>query len=135
MQRLCIALTFGFLAAAPVGAADTTPAPGSSTRKAQPAEQIYGSQLMTDAERDAYRTKMRSAKTQAERDQLRTDHHAAMQARAKERGVTLPDTPRTPPRSGAGAGAGAGPGPGQGAGPRAGQGEGPRPGGGPGQGR
>jgi hypothetical protein len=81
--------------------------------KAQRQQQIYGSELMTPEERTAHRARMRDAKTQTERDQVRAEHHAAMQARAKERGVTLPDQPRAGggPRGGPGKGAGAGPGP------------------------
>lgn len=54
---------------------------------------IYGSQLMTQSERDAYRSKMRSLSTTREREELRAQHHTEMQQRAKERGVTLPDEP------------------------------------------
>lgn len=49
-------------------------------------EQVYGYQLMTPAERDAYRERMRAARTVEEREQLRLEHHARMQARAKEQG-------------------------------------------------
>jgi hypothetical protein len=56
-------------------------------------ERIYGSQLMTQKERNAYRAKMRAAKTVKEREQIRNEHHKLMQKRAKERGVTLPDMP------------------------------------------
>jgi hypothetical protein len=55
--------------------------------------QVYGSQLMTDAERTAYQTKMRALKTTAERDAFRLEHHDQMKARAAEKGVTLPDAP------------------------------------------
>ena len=55
--------------------------------------QVYGSQLMTDAERTAYQTKMRALKTTAEKDAFRLDHHDQMKARAAEKGVTLPDAP------------------------------------------
>ena len=55
--------------------------------------QVYGSQLMTDAERTAYQNKMRSMKTSAERDAFRMEHHESMKVRAAEKGVTLPDTP------------------------------------------
>jgi hypothetical protein len=55
--------------------------------------QVYGSQLMTDAERTAYQTKMRTLKTTAEKDAFRLDHHDQMKARAAEKGVTLPDAP------------------------------------------
>lgn len=70
-------------------------------------EQIYGSQLMTAQERSEYHNKMRAARTQAERDKLRQEHHDAMQARAKAQGKSLPAEP--PPRGG-GMGPGAGPG-------------------------
>jgi hypothetical protein len=66
-------------------------------------ERVYGSQLMTQQERTEYRAKMRTAKTAEEREQIRTEHHTQMTARAKERGVTLPDTP---PARGGGMGAG-----------------------------
>jgi hypothetical protein len=56
-------------------------------------ERIYGSQLMTEQERTEYRTRMRTAKTSAERQQIRKEHHEQMKARAKEQGVTLPDEP------------------------------------------
>ncbi|MFM9886773.1 MAG: hypothetical protein ACKVQT_27405 [Burkholderiales bacterium] len=80
-------------------------------------DQIYGSQLMNDQERNAHRDKIRTAKTGEERDQIRRDHHVQMQARAKERGLTLPSEPMM----------GKGPAPGGGKGPGGGMG----PGGGP----
>jgi len=83
-------------------------------------EQVYGSQLMTREERVAYRAKMRAAKTQEEREKIRAEHHEQMKARAKERGVTLPDAP---PARGGGmgpGGGGMGPGGGMGGGPRGG---------------
>ena len=55
--------------------------------------QVYGSQLMTDAERTAFQTKMRTLKTTAEKDAFRTEHHELMKVRAAEKGVTLPDAP------------------------------------------
>ena len=76
-----------------------------------PDQNIYGSQLMTQQERDAHRKKMRSAKTYEEQQRIRNEHHEQMKVRAKERGVTLPDEPP------AGRGPGMGPGPGGGMGP------------------
>nr|WP_320114884.1 hypothetical protein [uncultured Desulfuromonas sp.] len=61
--------------------------------QAQQQQQIYGSQLMTQQERMEYRAKMRAAKTAEERQQIRQEHHALMQQRAKDRGVTLPEEP------------------------------------------
>jgi hypothetical protein len=56
-----------------------------------PDEPIYGYRLMTPQERDEYRTRLRNARTTSECQHIRDDHHSAMQARARERGVTLPD--------------------------------------------
>jgi hypothetical protein len=75
-----------------------------------PDQDIYGSQLMTQQERDAHRNKMRAAKTYEEQQRIRNEHHKQMQVRAKERGVTLPDAPP------ANRGPGMGPGPGGGGG-------------------
>jgi len=45
--------------------------------------------LMTADERTAFQTKMHSVKTYDECKQLQTEHHAAMEARAKDKGMTL----------------------------------------------
>jgi hypothetical protein len=83
-------------------------------------DQIYGSQLMTEKERNEYRNRMRSAKTVQEQEQIRAEHHKSMQVRAKERGVTLPDQPPTKGGGmgpgGMGSGGGMGPGGGMGGG-------------------
>jgi hypothetical protein len=76
---------------------------GSAMAQNPPA--IYGSQLMTQQERIEYRTQMRSMKTLEERNALRLEHHKKMQDRAKERGITLPDSP---PAGGGGMGNGQG---------------------------
>ena len=55
--------------------------------------QIYGSQLMTAAERTEYQSKMRALKTDKERDAFRLDHHDKIKVRAAEKGVTLPNSP------------------------------------------
>jgi len=68
-------------------------------------DQIYGSQLMTSQEKFEYRKKHMNAKTEEERAQLREEHHALIQQRAKERNMKLPDAP---PASGAGMGVGGG---------------------------
>jgi hypothetical protein len=69
-------------------------------------EPIYGSQLMTDAERNEHRNQMRSLKTSQEREAYRLEHHKLMQERARVKGVTLPEVP---PAMGKGMGAGPGP--------------------------
>lgn len=47
-------------------------------------------QLMTPAERTAHQNKMRSFKTYADCTTYQEEHHKQMEARAKEKGVTLP---------------------------------------------
>jgi len=79
-------------------------------------EMIYGYDLMTVEERAQHRAKMQSLNTEEEREAYREEHHKLMQARAKERGVEIPEIPRRKfmgPQSGmrsggAGAGSGAG---------------------------
>ncbi len=71
--------------------------------------QIYGSKLMTDAERAEFQTKMSSLKTDKERDALRLDQIKKMNLRATEKGITLQHVPAavsTGPKSNAGVGGG-----------------------------
>ncbi len=67
--------------------------PSQMQTQKQAKEKIYGSQLMTRKERAEHRSKMRSLKTQEERDAYRLEHHKKMQERAKGKGMTLPDEP------------------------------------------
>jgi hypothetical protein len=76
---------------------------------------VYGSQLMTEQERAEYQARMRAATTEQEREQIRLEHHAQMQERAKQQGVTLPDEPPAMGMGGQHMGPGQG-GPGGGAG-------------------
>ena len=94
MKRpISISVLAGALAvlSGPLFAAD--PVRDQTMDQTQDQERIYGSQLMTQDERNAYRAKMRAAKTEQEREKIRNEHHKQMMARAKERGVTLPDVP------------------------------------------
>ena len=50
---------------------------------------IYGSQLMTVQEQNEYRERIRNAKTEEERAQIRSEHHQQMQERAAAQGITL----------------------------------------------
>ena len=68
-------------------------AEAATQNQAQQQEQVYGSQLMTVQERTEYQARMRTAKTVEAREQIRAEHHKAMQVRAKEKGITLPDEP------------------------------------------
>lgn len=92
---------------------------------------IYGSKLMTEQERYEYRQRMMQAKGEQEREEIRWEHHKAMQERAQKMGLKLPDEP---PQYGTGKGMGQGKGqnqglglgPGKGSGKRMGQGGGKR---------
>ncbi len=95
------------------------------------AQEIYGSQLMTEQERMTYRTKMQTATTAQERERIRLEHHNEMQVRARQQGMTLPDTPPAQGMGqgmskgmdqGMGQGTGAGQGPGAGGGGKGGKG-------------
>jgi len=66
---------------------------------------IYGSQLMTDAERTAFRARMWAAQSDEERNRIRAEHHEEMKKRAQAKGMTLPDMPPAMP-----GGPGSGPG-------------------------
>lgn len=74
---------------------------------------IYGSQLMSNAERSEYQSKIRLLKTDKDRDAFRLDHHEKMKVRAAEKGITLP---AVPPGAGPGTKTGTGIGTGVGAG-------------------
>ncbi|NBC23705.1 MAG: hypothetical protein GVY21_09540 [Gammaproteobacteria bacterium] len=95
--------------------------------------QVYGWELMSAQERQAYRERMRNAGSAEEQARIRAEHHAQMQARARAQGVTLPDMPmqRGP---GKGDGKGMGPGARTGKGPGSGGGAGKGSGGGQGKG-
>ncbi len=75
--------------------------------------QIYGSQLMSSTERTEYQSKIRSFKTDIERESFRLDHHEKMKVRAAEKGLILPAVAPSPgtglsPKKGSGLGTGAG---------------------------
>ncbi|MDD3761991.1 MAG: hypothetical protein PHP86_01685 [Nevskiales bacterium] len=132
-QRLNTALRAALCAAALTAAAHAqgNPPPAPDT---QAQEQIYGWQLMTQQERDAYRASMRNARTVEARQQIQAAHHAQMQQRAAERGVTLPDQPLRQPGAMRGSGQGQGQGRGAGQGAGSGQSGGQRQGAGGGSG-
>lgn len=100
------------------GAQTTARDQSKNQTRDQTQQRIYGSQMMTQQERNDYSTRMRAAKTEQERERIRTEHHDQMQERAKARGVTLPDQPPAKARSSTGGamGPGGGMGPGTGGG-------------------
>jgi hypothetical protein len=72
-------------------AATEVPPPPTQRQLREPP--VYGWQLMTPAEREAFHRQMMAAQTPEEHEQLRQTHHALMAERAKERGVALPPEP------------------------------------------
>jgi len=90
-----------FLSALVTAVVSTLPLPVTAAD-----QEIYGYQLMTPAERTAHREQMRQARTAEERERIRAAHHAEMQIRAKQKGMTLPDMP--PANRGPGTGPGGG---------------------------
>lgn len=61
-------------------------------------------QLMTDKEQTEFRARMWAAKTDEERNRIRTEHHEEMKKRALAKGMSLPDAP-PPMHDGMGLGA------------------------------
>ena len=57
-------------------------------------EQVYGWQLMSEQERNEYRTKIQNMNTKKEQERYRLEHHRKMEQRAKQQGVTLPSAPK-----------------------------------------
>lgn len=86
MNKLTVAV-YGFVAAAlwmlPASAQEAGSAPGAD----EPRELIYCADLMTPAEREAYRARMRAARTAPERAAVRQAHRNEMQARARALGL------------------------------------------------
>lgn len=82
---LTVALLLGPLSAIVSAAPERSPAADSGG--------VYGRQLMTPQEEEAYRRKMWELKTESERERFRREHHRRMQERARDLGVHLPDDP------------------------------------------
>ncbi len=80
---------------------------GGQTKQAQNRNQVYGSELMTEQERNEHQEKLRNMKSEQEREAYRAEHHEEMQQRATKQGVALPDdVPRATQGKGKGQGAG-----------------------------
>lgn len=83
-------------AAAALLAAGFAPAHAQQGQSSAPKREmrVYGQEVMTPDERQAYIDRMRAAKTSGERIRLRDEHRVEMQQRAKEKGVTLQEPQR-----------------------------------------
>jgi len=64
---------------------------GQDQSRQQNQNQVYGSELMTQQERDDYRAQMNAARTDQERTQIRQAHHDQIKERARQQSVSLPD--------------------------------------------
>lgn len=73
--------------------ANVATASGKELTDKEASEQVFGWEIMSIEERAAHRSKMRSLKSEEELEAYRKEHHERMQARAKEKGLTLPDKP------------------------------------------
>lgn len=89
-QTLIAATAAALLAGATIPAAAQQSPPPAPKRELR----VYGEEVMTTQERQAYVDRMRAAKTREERIKLRDEHRAEMQLRAKEKGVTLQEPQR-----------------------------------------
>ena len=113
VNRFTVSCLIGVAVAMTAGLANAQPRQPASDSTVEPGGMMYGSRLMTPAERNAYRTRMLAATSDAEREKIRAEHHAEMQKRAKARGIKLPDVPpRWGMHRGQGMGMGTGMGPG-----------------------
>lgn len=93
-KRIIMASAMAALMSLPAGLAlSADQQPQESKTRTENQGQIYGSQLMTQQERLEYRERMRAAQSEEERQQIRNEHHQTMQERARERGLTLPESP------------------------------------------
>jgi len=71
----------------------------------QTQERIYGARMMTPAEREAYRERLRTMEP-SKRAQFRQEHRREMEQRARERGVQLGPPEGSGRRTGQGMGRG-----------------------------
>jgi len=87
MNRLFTAvlwMALGILCSLPAWAADKQP---DASPAKQQRELIYCADYMTHEEREAYRARMRAARTPEEKAALRQAHQEEIQARLRERGI------------------------------------------------
>ncbi|MBU2753726.1 hypothetical protein HFU84_11215 [Acidithiobacillus sp. CV18-2] len=83
---VAITAVLGVLMAGTSFAAEEVPVAAASTGTT-----TQGSQLMTQQERAEHRNKMQSAKTEQERQQIRSENHETMRKRAEEKGMSIPE--------------------------------------------
>jgi len=72
---------------------DRTHAPDEANQQSN----IYGYDLMNDAERDAYRERVQGATSAEERERIEAQHRMEMQIRAKNRNIELDESGKPVP--------------------------------------
>ena len=77
-------LIFAFLCSMPVWAADKEQVTSPATPQR---ELIYCADYMTHEEREAYRARMRAARTPEDKAMVRQAHQSEMQARLRKQGI------------------------------------------------
>ncbi|HEU4662776.1 MAG TPA: hypothetical protein VFS55_01965 [Dokdonella sp.] len=87
-----VALAGGLASAQPAAMAKGPPGAGQGQGRGQ--GRMYGWSLMTPQERTEHQQKMQSFDDYATCTAYVAEHHALLQARAKEKGVALPPAPR-----------------------------------------
>ncbi len=80
--------------------------PRGPADRAQPPGQARGNELMNEQERAEHRERMRETEDAESREEYRRETHERMEDRARERDMTLPDSPMD--RGGRGGGRGMG---------------------------
>lgn len=93
IKGVIVTAVLAFAGAALIVDAADAPKPAPGAMGCPGMEKMYGAQVMTPQECQAMHDKMASAKTPEARDMMCMEHHKAMQARAKERGMALDEHP------------------------------------------
>lgn len=90
-NRVLGALALGVVIAMPAWSQEPAATPATEAAAAQPVveEWMPGYEIMSEAEREAWRERVRNAPSDEARDQFRRMHRAEMMHRARERGVAL----------------------------------------------
>lgn len=118
-QRLIVPILVGLISLYTVGtlAGDKDLTQNRIQTQNQDQDRIYGSQIMTEKERNEHPEKMHSAKTEQEQNRIRHENHERMKERADQQGKTLPgEMPVKGSQMGVGGGQGRGKGSGGGKG-------------------
>jgi len=107
MKRSLIALAAAAALSTPVlmSPAFAAEAGGSTAAQMATQQKVFGAEIMSQKEIEAYMKELAAAKTPADRAKLESQHHDKMIALAKKKGVTLSEpAPAQAPAAGGNAG-------------------------------